>query len=202
MVRIKGMDMRDISAGILVGGKSTRMGENKAFLRAGDTNFLGRALAVCEGFSSVVISVGIPGPYKSIGTELVCDEKSGSGPLEGLYNLLRNSPSEYVFIMAVDMPLLTADFLEALAGCVDSEADCYIVRSCGRVHPLCGVYSRRVVPEIERMRENDERKIRLLLDRVKTRYLDIEDMGFDEVILSNVNSPGEYDKLKEDGLLD
>ncbi len=72
----------EITVGILAGGKSSRMGINKAFLPFRETSFIETIAEECEDFSKIILSVNDLETYKNIGYELVQDEKSGFGPLE------------------------------------------------------------------------------------------------------------------------
>lgn len=124
-----------MTAGILAGGKSARMGENKAFLSWKGTTFLEHILKQVKEFSQVLISVAdreqltvpvIEGgnqPERKISVFsmdeelmpiLVEDEKKEYGPLEGLYQLLRHAKYPWVFIAATDMPLLNQNLIKEL----------------------------------------------------------------------------------------
>ena len=73
-----------IAAGVLAGGRSTRMGKNKASLEWKGETFLERVLSVCRDFPEIYVSVDKKEKYVSCGAVLVEDEKQGFGPLEGI----------------------------------------------------------------------------------------------------------------------
>jgi molybdopterin-guanine dinucleotide biosynthesis protein A len=195
----------DISAGILAGGKSARMGANKAFLSYKDSSFLESIAKECEDYSKIIISVNQMEDYRGLGYELVQDEKNGIGPLEGIYQILRKSQSDYVLILAADMPYVNRAFLKKFTSCLQDmdtlENDkgelpaCVVLRALGMLEPLCSIYARKALPEIEKMREREEYKLRILFDRVSTLYIDIEALGYSVATITNINTLEEYQKL-------
>jgi molybdopterin-guanine dinucleotide biosynthesis protein A len=188
---------RKISAGILAGGKSSRMGENKAFLEFGEEPFLYRISRICSRHEDILISVDDLKKYPDLPYPAVADEKQGFGPLEGIYQLLSHVKHPYCLIVATDMPLLTEEFLSAFEDRLTGTEDCMILRAGGRIHPLCGVYKKTVIPVLEQMRRQELHKIRLLYERVNTTYMDLEELGFSADIVENINTPREYETLTE-----
>ncbi len=227
------MQIGALSIGILAGGKSSRMGSNKAELRYGDSNFLEYILLQAQGFGERLLSVddlrkyqwltestgrasetaGVSAPtesereHSSVEREqvsaladgrrsviLVEDELKGYGPVEGIYQLLRHIKTAACLIAATDMPGLTEDFLRDFAGAYKGE-DCLVLRVGGILEPLCSIYNKNCIPVLETLREEGIRRPRLLFDRMNTRYLDIEDLGYGENVVSNINTPEEYHKF-------
>jgi molybdopterin-guanine dinucleotide biosynthesis protein A len=197
----------EISVGILAGGKSTRMGTNKAFLPFKQTSFIENITKECEDFSNIILSVNDLEAYKNIGYELVQDEKEGFGPLEGIYQILKKADTEFVLILASDMPYINRAFLNKFCSCLDNPEllknakgempYCIVLRADNMLEPLCSLYSRKTLPCIEQMREREEHKLRILYERVYTKYIDIEDLGYTKQIITNINTQEEYKKIIE-----
>jgi len=194
--------------GILVGGKSSRMGRNKAFLSYKENSFIETIARECEDFSSILISVNQTEAYNNLGYELVQDERDGIGPLEGIYQIIKRMPTEYVLILATDMPYIKKTFLKKFTdtlqdlnqshSAVSEMIACLILRAGGKIQPLCSIYSKKALPEIEKMREKEEYKLRILFDRVDTKYVDIKDLGFTKNMVMNVNTQDEYQVIIND----
>ncbi|MDF2950809.1 MAG: hypothetical protein K0S18_392 [Anaerocolumna sp.] len=196
----------DISVGILAGGKSARMGVNKAFLQFKDSSFLETIAKECNDYAKIIISVNrLEENYLKLGYELVADERDGFGPLEGIYQILKIIETDYVLILAADMPYLKKEFLREFTRCIrepdnggDNKTnlpDCIVLRAKNMLEPLCSLYSKRALPEIEKMRGKEEHKLRLLFDRVTTWYIDIETLGYTVETITNINTMEEYQKL-------
>ena len=184
-----------IAAGVLAGGRSTRMGKNKASLEWKGETFLERVLSVCRDFPEIYVSVDKKEKYVSCGAVLVEDEKQGFGPLEGIYQILRTMDAAYALILATDMPMVSREFVRDFTGRLTGEEECLVLRMEGRAQPLCSVYSKKLLPLIDAMRQNGEHKPGLLFQRAKCRYVDLEEMHYGKEIVENVNTPVEYQRI-------
>ena len=103
--------MKKIAVGVLAGGKSTRMGENKALLQINGKRFLNQICGELGDFSQVIISAARKGDYEDLGLDVVYDEHQDIGPIEGIYQVLSHAQEEYVFICAADMPFITKELV-------------------------------------------------------------------------------------------
>lgn len=186
-----------LSVGILAGGKSTRMGKNKAWLPYQGESFIETIAKQCSGFSEILISVDEKEKYKTLPFPLIEDEKKEYGPLEGIYQLLRHAREPYLLALATDMPLVQQDFLYAFANKMDEQADCLVLKAGGRVQPLCSIYSRSILPILEQMRREEEHRLRMLFDRVSVTYVNLEELNFEQSIISNVNDLVQYRQICE-----
>ena len=181
-----------LSIVILAGGKSTRMGRNKALLRAGNSTMLERIAEELSGFSEILVSAAEEGSYREIGLRVCPDEHPGIGPIEGIRQVLRAAKEDYVFICAADMPFISREVVHALAAEIRPEDDCCVLTCGGRPEPLCAVYSRRVLPLIDGMIAEGCRKPRALYTRCRVRYVPLEDTGLRPETVENINTPEEY----------
>ena len=183
------------AAGILAGGKSSRMGKNKASLTWNGDTFLHTLIDACRDFPEIYVSVDDREKYRDLSCTLVEDEEKEYGPLEGIYQVLKQMDAPYAVMLATDMPMISREFLKALVSNITGEEDCLVLRREGRPQPLCSVYAKSILPVVEHMRRNREHKPGLLFQRVNTRYLDLEELGFGEAVIANVNTPEEYEQL-------
>ncbi len=197
-----------ISVGVLAGGKSSRMGKNKAFLSYNESSFIEVIARECEDFSEILISANQVEVFKHLGLKVLKDEKKEFGPLEGIYQIIKEIDTEYVLILATDMPYIKRAFLQRFINILESLKDsqnevnempaCLVLRAEGRIQPLCSIYSKEALSEIEKMREKEEHKLRILFGRVVTRYVDIEDLGFTVDMVANINTQNDYKELIND----
>ncbi len=178
--------------GILAGGKSERMGQNKALLRIGNERIIERLLREFECFSRVVISSAKKGIYEDLGVPVVYDENRDIGPIEGLRRVLSVAESEYVFICASDMPFLKKELLEYLASFISSDHDCYVIADDEHIQPLCAIYKKSLLPVIGELIKDGKYRIRELLDRVRTKYVSLRLSCFDEKTVRNINTREDY----------
>jgi molybdopterin-guanine dinucleotide biosynthesis protein A len=129
------------SAVILAGGRSSRMGRDKAFLEFRGESLLSRqiSLALETGASEVFISGRPDVDYSAFKCPVLLDELSNLGPIAGIASALRTTNHPLLLVLAVDMPHLTASFLrQLLSECRDEMGAVPI--SGETVEPLAAFY--------------------------------------------------------------
>ncbi len=99
------------SAVLLAGGKSTRMGRDKALLEIGGEPLWRRQLATLRGLSPEELMIS--GPPRD-DRETVADEFKNAGPLAGVAAALQKCAAPLLVVLAVDLPVMTTDFLKTL----------------------------------------------------------------------------------------
>jgi molybdopterin-guanine dinucleotide biosynthesis protein len=185
----------DISTAILCGGKSSRMGQNKAFLEYEDKRFVDRIKSELDGFDEMVISAARQGEYDYLGIPVFIDEHENIGPIEGIYQVLKNINNDYVFICAVDMPFIKKELVMYMTEFITTDYDCYVIRDDDRIQPLCAIYSKKILTVIEKQIENGKYRLIDILNNTSTKYIELKYTCFDKNIVRNVNTPQEYKRL-------
>ncbi|MBS5650078.1 MAG: molybdenum cofactor guanylyltransferase [Clostridiales bacterium] len=186
---------RRISAGILAGGKSKRMGEDKARLWHGGETFLAHLLRELREFDEVLLSVEDRRAWADAPCRVVEDQLPDFGPVEGIYQLLRAARNPYVLVTAIDLQCLTALALQTLAGQIRPGVCCLVPCRDAWLEPLCSIYHKDALPVLEQMRSAGVRRPRALFDCVPTRYIEFADLGWNDSMVKNVNTRGEYEAL-------
>jgi molybdopterin-guanine dinucleotide biosynthesis protein A len=107
---------KSFTAALLAGGKSSRMGQDKATLEWEGQVLWKRQIGLLESLNpeQLLISGRPDGPYVGSGYEIVYDRQSGLGPLAGLQSLLERCKTPRLLVLAVDMPWMTRSVLEEL----------------------------------------------------------------------------------------
>jgi molybdopterin-guanine dinucleotide biosynthesis protein MobB len=189
---------KHISAAILAGGKSSRMGTNKAVLLWENDTLLGHAIGLMADFPEVLVSVAKKTGYNFDSIRLVMDQKKGYGPLEGIYQILKAAAHPWVFITAVDMPRLNRAFIQKMLQ-QDRRNICAIVpQAQGQVHPLCALYHKDILPVLEQAFSAQQHSLKYLLDKIPHHIVDIHELGETPNRLTNLNTITEYtDCLKQ-----
>ncbi len=189
--------MRHRAAYILVGGKSSRFGSDKALL-----DIEGRPLAVhladtaSQAAGSVTL-VGPPARYEHLGLPVIPDTQADSGPLAGILAALEHTSQPWNLLLACDMPRITPVFLDWLfTQAEQAQQDaCLPVSPEGRDEPLCAVYARQAAAAIRRQIEAGTRKITRALDALEVhriepgRYAHLDPSG---ALFTNLNTPADW----------
>lgn len=184
--------MPELSVGILAGGNSTRMGQNKALMEWDQERMIDRLADRMGTFSEVIISAADRGVYEDMGLPVVYDIHRNIGPMEGIYQVLSKAENEYVFICAVDMPNISAQLVSYLADFICSDYDCYVIADEKHIQPLCAIYSKKILPVIKELIEKGEYRLRNILSRVRTKYISLEYSRFDKSTVKNINTYTDY----------
>ena len=183
-----------MTAIILAGGKSSRLGRNKALQVLGGKSLIQRVVERLDVLSAeiVIVTAGGEGmPVSSAATiKTVPDIYAGRGPLVGLYSGLSASTSQQAIVVGCDMPFLSIGLLQYMAQ-ISSAFDIVVPRIEDKVEPLCAVYSTTCIPAIRELLEHDELKVNRLFGMVQVRYVGEDEIDrFDPELLSffNINS--------------
>ena len=184
---------------ILAGGQSRRMGRDKAALPFGTGTFLSRLIEEYSPAFPVYVSVGQAGKFPHPGAKEMVDLHPGMGPLAGLEAALTLSEAETVFLTATDLPFGTLALAQALLARIGDTDACIIRRRDGKVEPAFGIYRRTCLEPVQTLLAQERRAFRNLLERVRVRYVEeaeLESFPLDQ-ILANVNTPEDYEALRE-----
>ena len=186
---------RDVSAFILAGGKSTRMGTDKAFALLSGRTLLARTLDAARSLTSNIYIVGDPAKYAPFAA-VVEDIFPGCGPLGGIHAALRSSSTDLNIVLAVDTPFVSLALQQFLVTHArNSPASLVTVaRATDGLQPLCAVYRREFADPAEEALRAGRYKIDALFDPSSTQIIgqeELETAGFSSLIFRNLNTPDE-----------
>jgi len=189
----------DLCAVILAGGKSSRMGSNKALLDFGGRPLIGvLADRVRLITNRILISSNDPACYEFLNLPVIPDHHRDRGPLAGLHAaMLWNECSLYI-VLACDLPNLRAPLLRKLTSLVKGY-DVAIPRTRdGIAHPLCAVYRRTCLPTVENSLLRGVNKMIEILEEpsLSIRWVESEEGGFEDDDLANITTPEDLRRLE------
>ncbi|MGA8030051.1 MAG: molybdenum cofactor guanylyltransferase [Bryobacteraceae bacterium] len=182
----------EVTAFILAGGKSTRMGTDKAFVAIEGRTLLARMLDVARSVTADVRIVGNPAKFQPF-APVVEDVFPGCGPLAGIHAALRSSQRDLNLILAVDMPFVSLALLGFLIERARSSAATVTIARTGiGWQPLCAVYRRAFVDLAEKALRAGRYKIDVLFENTQTQVIDeggLQAAGFTAECFRNLNTP-------------
>lgn len=198
--------MSTVAGIILAGGRSRRMGRDKALLRfSGDnrSTFLSHLAAVLSAFCDELVLVARDAEQAAScvvpGVAVVIDQVPEVGPLMGLYSGLRSICATHALVVAVDMPFVQPELIAFLLSCPRDDALLVPVVD-GVPQVLLAVYPRSLLPTIEICLRAAERGPRALLKAARVRYLEEAQLRrVDPQLCSfvNVNTPEDLANLRQ-----
>lgn len=188
-------DRPPASAIILVGGKSSRMGQPKALLPfAGEPLVVHTVRTVMRLFADVVLVAAPEQELPPLPVTLVRDDVAYQGPVGGIYYGLRAARTDVCFVTACDAPFLDLSLISYLITQI-TDYDVVVPFWQERLQPLHAVYRRSVAPLLHAQLERGELRPIFLYQKVRTREVSAEEIRrFDPEGLSfrNMNSPEDY----------
>lgn len=190
-----------ITAVVLAGGQSSRMGQDKGSLPFADETMLARVVRIVQEVAGEVIVVGQKqqfggAPFTKLPVRFVHDPEPHLGPLAGIATGLAASTTDLNLVVACDMPLVNSAVLRRLIDLRD-EADICLAVVNGHASPLCAVYRRAVAMAAQELLASGERRVMTLLDRVQTKRVDaatFRDLDPDLDTFVSCNTPDELQK--------
>ncbi len=191
----------DLTAGfVLTGGRSSRMGRDKALLPVGGSRPAGgltmveRTAKLVRAAADSVTLIGMPERYAHLGIPAVADVVEDCGPIGGLLTALTVTQADSNLIVACDMPGLTADFLRLLvAAARESASTCLVPETASRLHPLCAVYRRGARTAVESAIAYKCFKMHDLLKALGAVPWSVADVS----LLRNINTPADWERVRE-----
>ncbi|MGK9476348.1 molybdenum cofactor guanylyltransferase [Melioribacter sp. OK-6-Me] len=189
----------DITGVILAGGKSSRMGVNKSFLKLGNQTIIERIIDLMKSiFSELIIITNTPDDYKHLNLSLYEDVYRWKGPLAGIHSALLHSSTEKIFVLSCDVPLMSKEMIEYI---IEYESDKPIkyCEAAGYHQPLVGLYSRAILNDVEKFissTEISDKSFHYFLKNIDAEIIHPKGLSFykDELFF-NVNRPEDYEKI-------
>ena len=192
----------DVTAFILAGGKSMRMGADKALVMLDGRTLLARALDLARSVTSDVRIVGDAAKFAAF-APVVEDIFRGCGPLGGIHAALRASPAELNLILAVDVPFVSTALLQYLIRRARDAASATVTvaQTSGRWQPLCAVYRRDFADAAEQALRAGRYKIDTLFEPMHTQLIteaELEAAGFSRKMFRNLNTREELEAVQRE----
>ena len=184
-----------LKALLLTGGKSSRMGQDKASLKIGSQTLLDRAVGILSEFTKEVhLSVAHDSIFRVEGLTSLPDLTRSPGPLGGLEAAFADDPESAWLVLAIDLPRITKGDLSLLIEAHDESKDvtCFLNSLDGHPEPLCALYSPNAEPKLIEVIAQNRRCARRFL-----RSLDRTELTpADPQALLNLNRPEQLAELE------
>ncbi|MGD9346613.1 MAG: molybdenum cofactor guanylyltransferase [Candidatus Aminicenantes bacterium] len=175
---------------LLAGGSSRRMQWDKALLPVAEETIVEHILKQLEDhFSEVLVSVSDRKKFDFLKRTLVVDEKPGKGPMMGIKTALRTSVQEKCFVIACDIPEIDLGFLTRLVREADKADITLPVSPRGRLEPLFAVYSKAVLPVMQKLLDCGVLSLLPLFERGNVRYVPLGENNW----FRNLNTRKDYE---------
>lgn len=165
--------MFNLTGILLCGGRSERMGQDKGLIEWRGQPLIVRLATLLQGmFEEVLVVTGRERRYRDLlDLPILEDEIKGLGPLGGIYTGLLRSSHEYNLVAACDMPYVKPELLELLVDEIEPSSWVTVPQVHGFLEPLLAIYSKRCLPETERLLSAGKLRIQGLYELVPTKVI-------------------------------
>lgn len=187
---------KNITAIILAGGKSSRMGTEKGLVVFSGKSLVQHVIDALKKITDSIIIITQYPSYEKFGYPCYPDIYKEKGALGGIYTGLVNSSSQKNIVVGCDMPFLSQNVLNGLIENCD-DVDVLLTMHKGKEEPLCSVYDKSCIPHFKKLIEAGQLKITDALMGLKTRMISFDkEEWFMGNEFTNINTPGQLDDLK------
>lgn len=195
--------MTALTVAILAGGKSSRMGQNKALLEIDGQSLIEHVIHTVNSLSpsELLIVTNTPQDYDYLEYRLVADTIRGQGAIGGIVSALHHSKTDAILIIACDMPFVQHDFLKLLIQkFAEGDYQAVIPTVEGYPQGVLAIYHRDCLPYFEFAIQHDQRKLQTIfsqLERVayldETQWQTVDPQGKS---FMNINTPDDLDSAR------
>ncbi|SDQ55781.1 molybdenum cofactor guanylyltransferase [Virgibacillus subterraneus] len=189
----------NISGVVLSGGKSSRMGTNKSLLTLEGKPVIEHITNELQLVShNVSVISNTPSSFDFLNLDLYGDRYLNSGPLAGLESAMYNINADIYIFAACDMPFVHKDVFNYLLQSL-GEFDAVVPIYKEKMHPLSGVYTSNILPEIQQQLAKNQLKVRELFNHINVNYVKNFKHISNQVVTRhffNMNYPDQYKEAK------
>ena len=193
-----------LTVAIMAGGKSSRMGTDKAFVEISGKPIIEHLLERVSqlGQDETILTSNTPEKYAHLDMPIYSDIFPGKGSLGGIYSAIQHSKSEYTLVVACDMPFVQPQLLHYMIGLIDDDEafDVIVPRVDNFPQGLLAIYNKKCLEYILADIESNKLKVIGFYGKMNVRYIDeLEYRPFDLKGISfyNINTPDDLEKAQQ-----
>jgi len=192
-----------VTAVVLAGGGSTRMGQDKALLKLGNKTMIERVVGPLQSiFENIIVVTNTPSKYKMLNNiKFVSDciniEEKNS--LIGLYSGLKQSETSHIFVIGCDMPFVNSELITYMVNSLKDE-DVVVPFVGGHYQPLYAIYGKTCTEEFEKLLEQKWYKIIDVFKNANVKKIieeDINKIDPSMICFENINTYDQYLQFKD-----
>lgn len=176
---------------LFAGGKSSRMGQDKALLPFGESPTLTQFQydRLLQLFQHVAISTKTADKFSFDAPFILDPLEVDYAPTAGFVSAFHHLREERIMVMSIDTPFIDASVFQALIDADKSTLDAVIATTSSGSHPMVGIYHRSLFPQFQKMLAQGDHRLGKLLHASHTCYVPFEN----EMLFANLNHPHEYE---------
>ena len=180
---------------VLAGGRSSRMGTDKALMLYKGRPLIEHAVGILREVSDMVVISANTDNYSFTGCEIWPDAVQFNAAMAGIYSCIRRSATTWNVVLSCDMPLVDPGFLHLMLKHKNDSNVLIPVHEDGHPEPLCAIYNRNVLHAMEQQIRKDNYSLRQLLFSSSFKSFPVSRK--DRFRFANVNTTQDFDLLDQ-----
>lgn len=177
---------------VLAGGKSSRMGQNKALMMLGGRTVIQRVLDVVSSVFDEVYISGNCFYYHFLSKGIIEDNIEQKGPMGGIYSALEYF-KEDIFVCSCDMPFISSDLIRDILQ-KKEENRINVIRFREKIYPVLGVYPYSAMDAIRKAIDAEKLRMKAFLEEQQANFIQYENDLEDQLL--NINTPENFRKAE------
>src|SRR5690606_8792720 len=165
------INKKNITGIILSGGKSSRMGTDKGFLMYNGKSFIQHSIDALKPFVKDIMIVSNNTDYDAFGLNRIEDAIENAGPLAGVYSGLKQSKTNYNFVLSCDIPLINSTILQKLIDAMDDDSEIIQIESQGKTMPLIALYKKPCEAIFLKLLNEGECRLQFAVNLCKVKHV-------------------------------
>ena len=187
-----------MNALILAGGENKRLPLIKGFLEINGRRIIESNIVLLKTvFDSVIVSTNTPEYYFYLGAPMVGDLIEYKGPMSGIISALIALNEPEIFVTACDMPFIKPALIRYMISRWVDRFEALIPIFDEKPQPLIGIYSKKLVPKMEKSIGNQKRGLREFLNTIEVHYIkekEVREIDREGRSFVNINTIQDYDR--------
>lgn len=195
--------MHDVTGFITAGGRSSRMGIDKAWLEIGGQPIIERIIQALRTVTPTIGIIANTDAYFNLDLPVFADSVQGVGPLEAIRTALSNTSTDRVLLVGCDLPFVTPELFTFLLSVASHRDTVVPLDAYNRLEPLCAIYCKDSLNIVSDLIESGERKVARLFDLVPTYFVafdQIRRLEGSHLFFENINTPEDYQRALQAAL--
>ncbi len=189
---------KNVTGIILCGGKSSRMGKNKALLKINEKYIISYVIDTLRPFCDEIILSTNTKELDFLGFQTVNDKLNNIGPISGIFSSLQESKNEINIILSCDTPFINHYLVTELLSNSEN-CDMVLPEFNSHLQPMTGIFKKIILPVIEREINSGNYIPPRIFEKTNLNKLKIKDKDpfYHKHLFFNVNSPEDFSKAQE-----
>ncbi len=177
---------------VMAGGKSSRMGTDKGLIVHNSQPLVLHQLKVLKPFCEKRIISANSSDYAQFGVDVVADVVPNIGPMGGIYSVLKSLETQWLLVLACDLPYISANAVAFLLNHLDESFEIVVPSHNMGIEPLFALYHKQLLTKIESQIAEHCFSMNQLINSSKHKLVDFESFLIDEPnLFKNFNTPAD-----------